>query len=295
VGVVTPITAEPATATPAVVPREPISATELVTLVKEAKGVLKVSASGHLQLTGGRIPDELFEALRAQQEEVTAFLVSRKKAMVAVELPTASSEGFVETRRAYIPCANCGHWRTMHCTKRKLKPGEVPTHAKWKGFVDDDGQIQPCSHTLPDANPYACDSNACAVVIDSEHYCPCKKWVSPLAKKRAANPSKALPDGVNFRSLIPREALQRAHDCYLQQQAAQKVDKAKVLLEVVREDPSLTVQQLAEASGMSASWVRKHLRQAVLLAPAKSRKNTAFTTGQEPLPGVEAPPLDVNP
>jgi hypothetical protein len=53
-------------------------------------------------------------------------------------------------------------------------------------------------------------------------------------------------------------------------------------------------QQLTEASGMSASWVRKYLRQAGLVVPVKARKKTSFTTGQEPLPGVTAE-SDVNP
>jgi hypothetical protein len=45
---------------------------------------------------------------------------------------------------------------------------------------------------------------------------------------------------------------------------------------------------------MSASWVRKYLRQAGLVVPVKARKKTSFTTGQEPLPGVTAE-SDVNP
>jgi hypothetical protein len=205
--------------------------------------------------------------------------------------PAVAAAGFVETRRSYLRCITCGHWRAQHCTKRKLKPGQAPSNANWKGFVDDDGQVQPCSHTVPDAKPYNCDSNACAVVV-GEDYCPCKKFVSPFAKKKAAK--SRTPKITDFKSggLIPREDLIAAHRRYLAEQAAQagpKIDKVKVLLEVVREDPNLTVAVLADASGMSQAWVRRHLRAAGLLAPAKPRKSTAFATGREPLPGVEAP------
>jgi predicted RNA-binding Zn-ribbon protein involved in translation (DUF1610 family) len=144
---------------------------------------------------------------------------------------------FVETRRAYIACANCGHWRCQHCTKRKhLKAGEVPSHAKWKGFSDDEGQIQPCSHTLSDAQPYVCTSAACAVVIgdsDDAHYCPCPRF---LIKK----PTKA--------PATPRAT------------RAELAHKAKVLIEVVTENPRLSIAELADASERPPAWVRSTLK-----------------------------------
>ena len=49
--------------------------------------------------------------------------------------------------------------------------------------------------------------------------------------------------------------------------------KAVILLEVVAEFPDLTVKELASASGMSNSWVRKHLRLAgVTLTKTKAAK-----------------------
>jgi hypothetical protein len=258
---------------------EPMPVAEIVNRVRQAKGKLKVSASGHLQLSGESIPQELFATLQARREEVTAFLLSQKKVKTtAVVLPTSSDE-FVETRTPYLRCRECGHFRSQHCTKRKLKAGQVLTDANWKGFIDASDQIQPCSHTLPDAKPYACDSGACAAVLgsgDDAHYCPCKKFISPLAKKKAAKSrTTPLPDGMKHEGLIAREALLAANRLYLQEQDGQaepKVDKAKVLLEVVREDRTLTIAQLTEASGMSPSWLRKHLRLAGLMAPAKPRE-----------------------
>jgi hypothetical protein len=189
---------------------------------------------------------------------------------------------FVETRRAYIQCASCGHWRCQHCTKRKLKPGQTPTDANWKGFVDDEGQIQPCSHTTPDARPYACSSSACAAILGTgadEQYCPCPKFVSPNTKKRTIKAA-----GFKCGRLIPREDLIAANQRYLAEQAAQAgpvEDKAAMLLEVAAETDltALTPAQIAEFTGMSTAWVRKTLRAAGLMAPAKPRKSTAFVTG----------------
>lgn len=195
---------------------------------------------------------------------------------------------FIETRRPYIACAYCGHWRCQHCTKRKLKPGQVASDANWKGFTDDEGQIQPCSHTLPNAQPYACSSSACAVVIGTgadEHFCECPKFISPNAKQKTAKPrTPALPSGIKRGGLIPREDLIAANQRYLAEQAAQATpheDKAAVLLEVAAEVDlkALSTKRIAEFTGMSLSWVRKVLRRAGILAPATPRRTTAFTTG----------------
>jgi hypothetical protein len=197
---------------------------------------------------------------------------------------------FVETRRAYIRCAECTHMRSEHCTKRKLRPGQILTDSNWKGFMDDAGQIQPCSHTLPDAKPYACDSGACAVVVgtgEDARYCECKKFVSPNAKKRTAKPrtpKPRLPDEIKSSGLIPRADLVRAHENYLREQAAPKSKtKEEILIEVFREDSTLTPAQLSEASGRSQAWVRKHLRAAGLMPLSKSRgKALPLTTGVNP-------------
>ena len=69
-------------------------------------------------------------------------------------------------------------------------------------------------------------------------------------------------------SLIPFESLQRNYERYLQQQEQAHVKTAEILLEVAVEFAPVTVAELAEASGMSASWVRKTLR-AAGITPAK--------------------------
>jgi hypothetical protein len=189
---------------------------------------------------------------------------------------------FVERRREYIRCVTCGHWRSMHCTRRKLKPG-VPTHRKWQGFVDVEGQIQPCSHTLPEAKPYACDSTACATVLgegEDAQYCPCKKFISPFLKKRTAKP-RAMPlvkrTERKFKTLIPEADLIRAHQNYLDEED----HKVKVLIEIATEDPTVTVAQLAAAAERSPSWVRKHLRASGILPPANARGKTITAAGHQ--------------
>jgi len=268
------------------------AASELIMLIKNAKGILKVSARGHLQLSGERIPDELFEVLQVRREELAAFLLSRKKIKAAEVSPAEPAEGFVETRRDYLRCANpdCGHWRSRHCTQRRLKPGAVLTHNIWKGLVDENNLPIPCSHTPAEGTaPYACNSNACGQIIgegQDQRFCDCTKFVSPLRKKTARTPMK------EPKLLIPRQDLERAHAQYLQQQAAQpmpKRTKEAVLLETIAEYPELanfSVKQLSELTGMSQSWVRKVLRQAGIMAPATPRNKTTITgtlvtTGQQ--------------
>ncbi len=82
--------------------------------------------------------------------------------------------------------------------------------------------------------------------------------------------------------LIPDSELTRVHDAYLREQAAQQATvpktKAQILVEVVQEDPTLTVKELAEASGMSATWVRRTLKLAgITLAKAVRPKRTRVT------------------
>lgn len=49
--------------------------------------------------------------------------------------------------------------------------------------------------------------------------------------------------------------------------------KAEILVEVCQEFPDTNVRELAEASGMSTSWVRRHLRAAgIVLAKPERRE-----------------------
>jgi hypothetical protein len=205
--------------------------------------------------------------------------------------PTAV-QNFIETRRHYIRCASCDHWRCRHCTKRKLKPGQVLSDANWRGFMDDNGEIAPCSHTLPNAQPYACSSSACTQVLgegEDERLCDSQKFVSPNAKKRTRVP-KTIPNGVHG-GLFSRAALQAAHERYLTEQRAAEAGlktKQTLLLEAAAEADltALSVEQIAEFTDMSAAWVRKTLRAAGLLTPATPRRRTITTTRT-----TEAPPV----
>lgn len=173
-------------------------------------------------------------------------------------------------------CATCGHRKGLHChaSRKPVIPGT------YQGFVFD-GVPYGCKHGPKDGGrDYVCNSSSCAEID-----CACQRFRNPLLRPRKTE-KRSKPSEQKFGTLIPREALLRAHENYLQEQAAQAgptIDKAKVLIEVVRENPALTITQLVEASGMSASWVRKNLRQGGLLPPAKPRKQTSFTTGQIPM------------
>ncbi len=89
-------------------------------------------------------------------------------------------------------------------------------------------------------------------------------------------------------SLIPVEDLIRAHERYLREQERLRAEsqttrpktKAEILCEIAREDPTVTVAELAEAAERSASWVRKTLRQAGI-APAKPVCQQAPARGEQ--------------
>jgi predicted HTH transcriptional regulator len=81
--------------------------------------------------------------------------------------------------------------------------------------------------------------------------------------------------------LIPTEDLARAHERYLHEQERVRAERqrtrpktrAEILCEIVREDPTVTIAELAEAADRSASWVRRTLRQAgiVLARPVHQK------------------------
>jgi AraC-like DNA-binding protein len=145
---------------------------------------------------------------------------------------------------------------------------------------------------------------------EAEHYCECKAFVDPFAKKHAElliekaikDPSLTVEDlgaslglsetcvrktlnsagiklakrGQKFMGLIPDADLIAANERYRREQPKPQPsnrEKTRILIEVVTEDSSLTVQELADASDMSPSWVRKTLRAAGLMTPAKPRKS----------------------
>jgi sRNA-binding protein len=68
---------------------------------------------------------------------------------------------------------------------------------------------------------------------------------------------------------------EKVHGHYVltQQERARLAAKARILVEIVQsgEFPGCTVAELAEASGMSVSWVRKHLKAAGIAAAKPER------------------------
>jgi hypothetical protein len=118
----------------------------------------------------------------------------------------------------------------------------------------------------------------------------CLKWVGPdLAKTRCTctgwpqppEPVKTHKKATqeNSMPLFSTEELAESHERYLEKQAALEGEKprskAEILVDLVRNDPTLTVAELVEGSEMSATWVRKHLRNAGLKAAKAPRQRNS--------------------
>jgi hypothetical protein len=145
-------------------------------------------------------------------------------AIEPVSPAVAPCGGFVETRRQYVCCKTCGHWRSRHCTKRVVRKGAEPRRQsweitdsgavrreadKWRGFMDENGQVRACQHTPEDASVnYACTSTNCAEVApDGETFCPCDKFVNPLARPRAKAAKPRTPSATPRKSKKPPQTL----------------------------------------------------------------------------------------
>jgi hypothetical protein len=166
----------------------------------------------------------------------------------ADEIPT------MKRRKAddFTPCAapGCGHRRALHChaSRKPVIPGT------YQGFQLE-GIPYGCKHGPSDGNPwYVCSTASCAEVG-----CLCTKYRNSLLKPRTAKATTAKPTA-------PRVS------------RAESAHKAKVLVEVVREDATITVKELAEASERSPAWVRSTLKKAGITLGKSCEKN-AFVTG----------------
>jgi hypothetical protein len=198
---------------------------------------------------------------------------------------TPAPSEFVEKRKKYLRCATCGHMRCQHCTDfRKRKKW---TGINWRGFTDDDGQIQTCQHVLPDAKPFMCDSAACAVVLgegESAEFCPCKKFESPNKKKRVpkARTPKALPSSAGFGTLIPKADLLAANRRFVREEAL-KLKESQLLAAATEPDLRLlTAAQIAKITGMTQTQVRQVLKKVGITLPRAVREKTGFVTGVNP-------------
>lgn len=265
------------------------TALSIIDAVRKARGKLTVSSTGHLMLTGERIPQELFEGLQAKRDEITAVLATQKeqkeRTAEVVAAPTNTGE-FVETRKEYLRCVACGHMRCQHCTdfrkRKKWKSGA------WKGFRDDEGQIQACQHmeAAGGGTTYMCDSAACALRLDDDHYCPCQKFLSPNAKKRVPKTRKSCtlaPTEITCRTLIPHEDLIAANRRFVREEALKT--KESQLLAFAASEPDialLPVKQIAEITGMTQTQIRQVLKKIGVSLPWAVREETAFTTGVNP-------------
>jgi hypothetical protein len=185
----------------------------------------------------------------------------------ADEIPT------MKRRKAddFTPCASCAHLKNRHCKPSR----KAPLPGTYQGFSLN-GEPYVCKHGPSDSSPwYTCSSASCA-----EEGCGCSKYRNPLLKPSAPKRSAKAPAAKPTAPRIARAELAR---------------KAEILVEVVREDPTLSVAELAEASERPAPWVRSTLKKAGITL-GKTREKSAFTTGQGVLPAAEAKAeSDVNP
>jgi hypothetical protein len=169
------------------------------------------------------------------------------------------------------PCARCSHGKQHHCSKGKTS-------------IVVDGKPYGCRHYMawmasPSRAAPSCDSTACAMLLDAEqkNFCPCPRFQNPYAKQRKKKSSMPL---------FEPEELAQMHADYLRTQPPPTKTHAEILIEVCREDPTLTVAELVEASGHSATWVRRTLKKAGIVlvkAPRQSRRS-ASATGEEVRP-----------
>ncbi|MGA8150343.1 MAG: hypothetical protein WB952_05295 [Terriglobales bacterium] len=152
-------------------------------------------------------------------------------------------------KHAQVKCPNCGHGCHVH-------------NRVVYGF---DGK-----ELIP-----AC----CGYPVAPFQRCPCPGWPVPppveKPRQRKTNPTQQ----ENLMGLlIPDEDLRRSLDKYEAEQARLQAAQprvkthAQIACEIVREDPSVTVQQLVEASGRPPSWVRRTLKAAGLKAAQATRK-----------------------
>jgi hypothetical protein len=90
------------------------------------------------------------------------------------------------------------------------------------------------------------------------------KVVAPAEKPAFVYRSRPAADW-DARAARPAYRWERLHGHFVlsEQDRARLAVKARILVEIVQSEefPGCTVAELAEASGMSQSWVRKHLRQ----------------------------------
>jgi hypothetical protein len=76
---------------------------------------------------------------------------------------------------------------------------------------------------------------------------------------------------MNMPFLIPTEQLLASRRKY---EAERPKTHAEILCIIAREDPTVTVSELAEASGHSLAWVRKHLKLAGIALIKPQRQKT---------------------
>jgi hypothetical protein len=169
------------------------------------------------------------------------------------------------------PCATCGHPKKHHCRKGRISielagtPYGCRHYMDWLALEISSAEREP-----------SCDSTACAEVLNVEQktFCPCPRFVSPYARRRQKKRTTiTTTKETKTMTLIPHEDLARAHAVYLAQQTRPKT-RADILIEIVREDSTCTVAELATAAERSPSWVRRTLKKAgiVLVKPTRQKK-----------------------
>jgi hypothetical protein len=151
-------------------------------------------------------------------------------------------------------CTTCGHQRSRHCHKSKSATGIFEDSKTGRS-----SSAHACRHY-----PTPCNSTACSENV-AEELCSCTKFQSPYAKRRAAKPRREATTMSLFSDeqlIAGREKYLREHPQPSKTRAQILAEKVQTLIEVARDYPDATAGELADAAGMSQSWVRRHLRAA---------------------------------
>lgn len=162
------------------------------------------------------------------------------------------------------PCAKCNHPRAHHCTKSKDSAG------LWVN-----GQQYGCQHLLQwlenDMHGQAaCCSTSCNEIVNEtlQTFCSCTKFTSPFSRRKKRE--KIMP-------LFTDQELIEMQERYLakQEQKREPAPKTKreILLEVYRDFPDATVQELSVGAGRSQRWIRTVLREAGITLPKPARQS----------------------
>jgi len=92
----------------------------------------------------------------------------------------------------YDRCGNCGHWKSLHCTK--AKPGKVNRlkagESAYKILIKPDGVAYGCKHFSDDPKCQCTSTSCSAAVGDGNEHCSCEAFANPWLTPKTKKPAK---------------------------------------------------------------------------------------------------------